>query len=55
MATEKQIIKQWGATHDIQKQRLLGEIDLRSLKKNESVIMGDGKSYYWLLTEKKTK
>ena len=52
MATEKQITERWGATHEISKQRLVGEIDLRSLNKNESVAMGDGKTFYWLLTEK---
>ena len=52
MATEKQITERWGATHEIQKQKLVGEIDLRYLNKNESVAMGDGKTFYWLLTEK---
>lgn len=52
MATEKQITEKWGATHHIQKQRLVGEIDLSYLNKNESVAMGDGETYYWLLTEK---
>lgn len=52
MATEKQITERWGATHEIQKQRLVGEINLRHLNKNESVAMGDGKTFYWLLTEK---
>lgn len=52
MATEKQITERWGATHEISKQRLVGEIDLSYLNKNESVAMGDGKTFYWLLTEK---
>lgn len=55
MATEQQITKLYGATHTIQKQRLVGEIDLRYLNNNESVAMGDGKTYYWLLTEKKNR
>jgi len=55
MATEKQITERWGATHEIQKQRLLGRIKLKHLKENESVVMGDGETYYWLLTEKANK
>ena len=55
MATEKQITDRWGATHEIKKQRLVGEIDLRHLNKNESVAMGDGKTFYWLLTKKKVQ
>lgn len=52
MATEKQITDRWAATHIIKKQRMIGEIDLRKLNSNESVAMGDGETFYWLLTEK---
>ena len=52
MATEKQITEKWGATHHIQKQRMVGEIELSYLTKHESVAMGDGETFYWLLTEK---
>ena len=52
MATKQEISELYGTTHTIKKQRLLGEIDLRCLSDNESVAMGDGKTYYWLLTKK---
>lgn len=52
MATEKQITERYGATHHIQKARMVGEIELDRLTEKESVAMGDGETYYWLLTEK---
>lgn len=52
MATEAQIKERYEATHEISKQRLLGEIDLTKLKPNESIIPGDGETFFWLLTAK---
>ncbi len=53
MASEHQITEKYGATHHIQKQRMVGEIDLSYLTKHESVAMGDGETFFWLLTDKK--
>jgi hypothetical protein len=41
----------YSKTHHIKK--MFGtDVDLRNLEPNQSVCMGDGKTYYWLLTEK---
>ncbi len=55
MATEKQIKDRYGLTHKIEKVFKIGIIDLRILKDNQSVAMGDGKTFYWLLTEKENE
>lgn len=39
----------YGATHKITP-RIGTEVDLRRLKPNESVVYGDGRTYYFLLT-----
>jgi hypothetical protein len=41
----------YGKTHHIKK--MWGtEVNLKNLEPNESVVMGDGKTYYWKLTTK---
>ncbi len=45
------ITVKYGATHNIQK-RLGTEVELKDLKQGQSVVFGDGETFYWLLAKK---
>ncbi len=46
------INEKYSATHTIEK-RLGTEVELKDLQPGQSVVFGDGETYYWLLTKKK--
>ena len=50
-----QVEKLYGKTHDIR--RVYGDchVELSNLKFNQSVCWGDGKTFYYLLTENPNK
>ncbi len=45
------MMEKYGATHSVDK-RMGCDIDLRTLKENQSVVYGDGETYIWIITER---
>lgn len=52
MKTYEEVFESYGMTHDIKKMAGTALRYLEFLKPNQTVISGDGETYFWLLTER---